>query len=245
MEELQERLATLKAKYERGGALGEFAYAVLKDAILLDILPEGERLQERYLAEALGLSRTPVREALKRLETEGLVEGLANGGVRIRELTLQDLEDIYELRIVLEGLAARLAAQRASSSDITCLKHLIEQSQTAVDAGKIGIPAFLNAQFHQAIADATRNKHLIELIARFHNSVQRLKYTTLAYPGRVRQALEEHRRLLEAIERRDPKMAEQIAQEHVKHAKEVQIKVYHEKIMQRMLIDKYEVVEEK
>ena len=80
VEELQERLAALKVKYERGGALGEFAYAVLKDAILLDILPEGERLQERYLAEALGLSRTPVREALKRLRLRDWLRGWPTEG---------------------------------------------------------------------------------------------------------------------------------------------------------------------
>jgi DNA-binding GntR family transcriptional regulator len=148
---------------------------------------------------------------------------------------LQDLEDIYELRIVLEGLASRLAAQRTTSSDIAYLGHLLQQMEMATDAGKIDIPTFLNAQFHQAIAEATRNKYLIELISRFHNSVQRLKYTTLAYPGRAQQALEEHRRLLEAIKRRDPKAAEQIAQEHIKRAKEIRIKIYHRKSMQEAL----------
>lgn len=233
--QLQEKLISLRAKYENRKTRSELAYEVLKDAIILNILLEGERLQERQLAEALKLSRTPVREALKRLEIEGLVEMLPAGGFKIKELTLQDLEDIYELRIVLEGLAARLAAQRASSSDISYLKHLLQRLELALDEGKVDIPTFLNAQFHQAIAEATRNKYLIALISRFNNTLQRLKYATLAYPGRARKAFEEHQQLLEAVEQHNPEEAERIAQEHVRRAKEIQIKIYQERALHKAL----------
>jgi len=110
-------LTTLKKLYKRDGLLSDVAYRALRDAITRGMLDEGERLADRRIAESLELSRTPVREALQRLESEGFIRNVPRIGLVVAEVTPQDIEDIYVIRIALEGVAARLAAQQHGQAE--------------------------------------------------------------------------------------------------------------------------------
>lgn len=221
------RLAALKSLFEREGLRGEFVYRTLREAIIRGVLPEGQRVQDRLLALELGVSRTPVREALQRLESEGFLRNVPRLGLIVAEITPQDIEDIYMIRITLEGVAARLAAQRASGADIEMLKALNGQVADATRRRDVQRLTNLNQQFHEAIHRAARNAPLAELLNRLHYSVQRFKQSTLSIPERARDAHTEHVQLVEAIENRDAGRAEALARAHKEKAMRARLAMYH------------------
>jgi DNA-binding GntR family transcriptional regulator len=215
-------LATLMAPH-RDDLRGEAVYRAIKDAIVQGVLPEGARLQDRLLADALGVSRTPVREALQRLEAEGFARSVPRVGLVVAEITAQDVEDIYVIRIALEGVAARLAAQRASVDEIAVLKQINEQIVLATQRRDVQTLTLLNKQFHDAIYRATRNQRLADLLNVLHDSVQRFKRSTLSNPQRADDAAAEHWQILDAIQARDADRAERLAREHKERAKLVRL----------------------
>lgn len=221
------RLVELKRSFDRDGLRGEVVYRTLREAIVRGILSEGERTQDRSLAAALGMSRTPVREALQRLEAEGFLKSVPRLGVVVAEITPQDIEDIYVIRIALEGVAARLAAQRASSGDIEVLSQLQAQIASATHRGDSQSLTILNRQFHHAVYRTARNARLADLLNRMQYSVARFKHSTLSLPERAAEALEEHEKLLEAIRDRDAERAEAIARTHKERAMRARLLMYH------------------
>ncbi len=227
------QLADLKRPFEGEGLRGEVVYRTIRQAVVQGILPEGARIQDRLLADALDVSRTPVREALQRLEAEGFVTNVPRLGLVVAEITTQDIEDIYVIRIALEGVAARLAAQRASLAEIEMLAQLNEQIAAATRRRDVQTLPALNKQFHEAIYRATRNKRLADLLNTMHDSVQRFKRSTLSNPKRADEALEEHRQILEAIRNRDPDRAEALARQHKEKAKLVRLAIYQEQPVSR------------
>jgi len=226
-------LTTLKKLYKRDGLLSDVAYRALRDAITRGMLDEGERLADRRIAESLELSRTPVREALQRLESEGFIRNVPRIGLVVAEVTPQDIEDIYVIRIALEGVAARLAAQHASTADIALLKQINEQIAVATRKHDLQGLQSLNKQFHEAIYEAARNPRLATLLNTMHDMVQRLRRSTLSVPQRADEALKEHEMIIEAIQARDPERAEALAREHKEKAKLVRMALYHRQAVAR------------
>lgn len=223
----QSELSSLKQLHHRDGLLSDVAYRTMRDAIVRGILREGQRLADRQIAEALQLSRTPVRQALQRLESEGFVESVPRVGLVVKEMTASDIEDIYVIRIALEGVAARLAALRASTTDVAILKEVNRRIAAATASGNLHDLQALNKQFHEAIYEAARNRRLAALLNTMHDAVQRLKKSTLSVPERAREALAEHEMIIDAIERRDPEAAEALARAHKERAKLVRLALYH------------------
>jgi DNA-binding GntR family transcriptional regulator len=215
-------LATLIAPHD-GDLRGEAVYRAIKAAIVEGVLPEGARVQDRLLADALGVSRTPVREALQRLQAEGFVRSAPRVGLVVAEITPQDVEDIYVIRIALEGVAARLAAQRASADEVAMLRQINEQIVVSTQRRDVPTLTALNRQFHDAIYRATRNPRLADLLTTLHDSVQRFKRSTLSNPQRADEAAEEHWQILDAIRERDADRAEQLARQHKERAKQVRL----------------------
>lgn len=220
------RLASLKRLFERDGLRGEVVYRTLREAIVRDVFEEGERLQDRILARMLGVSRTPVREALQRLEAEGFVKTLPRLGLVIAEITPQDIEDIYAIRIALEGVAARLAAERATATEVDLLAALNARIAEATARNDLEAMSALNKEFHMAIYRAARNSRLMDLLNILHDAVQRFRRSTLSIPQRAREAVEEHEALIDAIRARDPDRAERVAREHKERAKRVRLALY-------------------
>lgn len=179
---------------------------------------------EVAIAERYGVSRTPVREALKRLEQDGLVERGPRGLV-VRERSPEEILDIYEVRIVLEATAARLAAEKHTELDVVRLTALLESYDKAT-AGTPAERAAVNDEFHRAVWRASRNQSLVDVLHRLRMHVARYPETTLSYPGRYEETQREHRAMVEAILRRDGAEAGRLAAAHFERAREIRLELW-------------------
>lgn len=195
---------------------GQDAYQKMLEAIQSGELKPGTRLREVELAEWLGSSRTPVREALNRLQTEGLVIQEPRRGMIIAELDHTMVTELYQMREVLEGAAASLAARHASDAEINLLRDITNRDRALGDD-----PARLaknNRLFHETLYRAAHNRYLSKTLNSLRESMALLGQTTLGLPGRSATAFEEHNALVSAIERRDPEAAEQASRAHIRAA---------------------------
>ena len=200
-------------------------YDAIRDAIVNGRIKPGEPLSESSLAAEYGTSRTPIREALQRLEVEALVERLPRG-VQVRETSPEEIIDIYDVRITLEGAAARAAAERATELD----RRRLRAAQKEME--KIGLDpaarAEVNRQFHEAIWAASHSPTLIDLLHRLNVHLVRYPTTTLEYENRWQDVLDEHTALLDAIDTHDALRAREIAEGHMAGAREVRMRMYAE-----------------
>lgn len=220
-------------------------YQRLKEAIRSGELKPGQQLVESALAEWCEVSRTPIREALSRLQHDGLVER-ADRALVVRERSPEEVLDIYETRIALEGTAARLAAERRTSHDLMLLRRAVTRTaavnaavnaavdtavDTAVDSGdgaEIDAKVVANRRFHTAVWRASHNVSLTDLLERLDLHLARYPATTLATAGRWERAVEQHRALLDAIEARDGETAEKVAVEHFSEARDIRLSLFDE-----------------
>lgn len=193
----------------------DFVFESLRDAIWDGRIARGDRVREEEIARNLGVSRTPVREALQRLQQRGLLVVGAGRGLVVAELSHGQVIELYAMREVLEGSAARFAAQRATEPEIEIIRALQrELRHTTNNAMKV---VMLNRQFHQAIYNAAQNQYLMQTLDVLHDSFALLNHTTFSMPKR-RESDEEHRKIVAAIERREPEQAEQAARAHIRNA---------------------------
>lgn len=208
----------------RRSARNESPYDRIKHVIMDGTFEPGQVLTEAALSEWCGVSRTPVREALGRLEQDGLVT--RNGrGVLVTERTPEEILDIYETRIALEAAAARMAAVHHGVLDRVRMDRLAAAAER-VDPSDPRAMADANREFHRAIWEATHNRSLIDLLDRLHLHLLRYPVTTLTAPGRWEKALAEHRDLLAAITDRDPDRAGRAAEQHFTAAREVRLAMW-------------------
>lgn len=200
-------------------------YEELREAILTGKFAPGQLLSENALATEFGKSRTPVREALHRLEIENLVERVPRG-MRVRTSSPEEILDIYEVRITLEGAAAKAAAERATDFDRTQLRSAHRAMIDVKDNAEAKAAA--NRRFHEAIWTASHNPSLVDLLHRLNVHLIRYPSTTLTYGDRWEAVLREHEELLGAIEARDGEAARRIAEHHMFGAREVRLRMYAE-----------------
>lgn len=194
----------------------DYAYAALLEEIVAGRFAPGRRLTEVELARLLGISRTPTRLALSRLETEGLAVLRPRVGLVVASLEPEAVLELYELRAVLEGAAAAMAARHAAPRDLEILQRLIEQESVLPEQPDIRFRH--NRLFHEALYEAAHNRFLVKSLHALHDSMALLGRTTLAAKGRAPLAHAEHRLIVEAIVERDPAGADRRAQEHVNKA---------------------------
>jgi DNA-binding GntR family transcriptional regulator len=199
---------------------GEFVYAELRGAIRGRSLLPGERLRETEIADRLGVSRTPVREALKRLEADGLVTFNQPRGLAVNELSQAQVLELYAMREVLEGAAARFAGEQASSLEIDSLKHLLANQREAKTPEEA---ATANRRLHDAIAGAAHNDYLLRAMNVLSDALALLGPTTYAAPGRIESGLRENAEIIDAIANRDPDAAEASARRHILAAGSVRL----------------------
>jgi DNA-binding GntR family transcriptional regulator len=188
------------------------AYQELKKRILMGSFGASGRLREIEVAELLNMGRTPVREALKRLEDEGLVTHEPRRGLVVTSLDQQSVTELYAMRELLEGGAARFAAKHASEAEIDNMAHILQEGSQGDD------PVAANLAFHQSIYGAAHNKFLIRALRSLTDSTYLLGRSTLETPGRPDAAHREHMAIYEAIRDGDPLRAEQVAREHIRNA---------------------------
>jgi DNA-binding GntR family transcriptional regulator len=202
------------------GLRGEFVYTQLRTEIVGRSLLPGERLREVDIAERLGVSRTPVREALKRLESDGLVAFNAARVLVVAELTHNKVMELYAMREVLSGAAARFAAEQASPLEVEHLKQLAGAAgsgQTAEEA------AALNRRLHDAIARAAHNDYLLRAMMVLSDAMALLGDTTYSVPGRIESGREENQIIVECIVAGDTAGAEEAARQHIRRAGSVRL----------------------
>lgn len=202
---------------------GPDAYALILEAIDQGVLGPGARLREVDLAARFGVSRTPIREALKQLETQGVVTHEPRRGAVVAELDYDALHELYAVREVMEGLAARLAARHAASEEITLLQDMVRSDQALInDPGAL---AQANRRFHRQIHRASHNRYLHQMLQAMRRSLVLLSGSTLALQGRGQASLEEHAEIVEAISRREEDAADAAARRHISNAFQTRLRI--------------------
>lgn len=192
---------------------GEIAYHQLHAAIRAGVFQPGDRLREVDVSERLSLSRTPVREALRKLESDGIVEHRARIGAVIRTLSHPEVVELYEMRVVLERTAAQMAAKHASAAEIDALEDLNAQIHAAKDDAQLA--SALNQDFHRCIYLATRNRFLLESARALNNALMLLGPTTLADEARIKTVCAQHNDIIDAIRNGDADRAGSAAETHL------------------------------
>lgn len=199
----------------------DHAYEGLLAAIGAGRLKPGERIRETALAEQLGISRTPIREALQRLARDGLVRLDARNGARVAELSMQAIQELYDLREILEGSTARLAAQSASANDLQRLNAILEREATQLEDPTA--LAKLNKLYHRTLCEAANNRYLMSAVGTFSTTLLLLGPTTLAAHQRAAESHAEHCAIVEAVAAGDADKAERLMRGHIRRAREIRM----------------------
>lgn len=196
----------------------------LRAAILKGRMADGARLRQSDLADQLGISRTPIREALVRLQQEGLVELLPGGGVRVKVLDLDEAVELYDVREVLDGLGARLAAGRIDAPALARLDRALARQAVCVERGDAGPWFAAHVAFHEEIVRAAGNRQLARLSTVVRLSIRHFHPLLLRTEHRLEHAYAEHRAIYDAIRTHDAEGAERLARAHIASAKEIVLK---------------------
>lgn len=192
----------------------------IRDDILKGKYSEKEELREATLGKELGVSRTPVREALRQLELEGLVEIVPNKGAYVTGISQKDVHDIYMIRSMLEGLCVRWAAEHITPEQMEALEEVILLAEYHVEKGHTAQMTELDGKFHQILYDACESRILEHVLSDFHKYVQLTRRKSVKTEERARKSIEEHREMLEAIRAKDVERAERLANVHIMHVME-------------------------
>jgi len=204
--------------------LREIVFESMREAILSGVLEPGERLMEIQLAEEMGVSRTPVREAIRKLELENFVVMIPRKGAYVAGVSSKDVADVFEIRSALEGLAAGLAAERITEDELEQMERVLFYR---ANEGEMDLEQIVKSDtdFHALVYSASRNERLIQILANLREQIQRFRATSLAVPGRNKLALEEHRMIVEALRRHDGEEAQALAMAHIVTAENVMFDV--------------------
>ena len=187
----------------------------IREDILKGKFKENEELREATLGKELGVSRTPVREALRQLELEGLVHIIPNKGAYVTGITEKDVHDIYMTRSMLEGLCARWAAEHISEEQIQEMEEVLLLTEYHLDRGNAEQLAELDGKFHEVLYDASQSRILRHIFSDFHKYVQVARKRSVKKEDRAKKSLEEHREILNALRTGDADRAEELAHIHI------------------------------
>ena len=193
-------------------------FTCMREAILDGTYKKGDVIRECTIANELGVSRTPVREAIRQLELEGLVESIPNKETVVSGISNEDVQDIFMIRQRLEGLAGRKAAERITEEEIKNMEEILALTAFYVAKEDVDMLKELDHRFHDVIYKATKSKTLTHLLSDFHDYIQKARKISIETPGRAHQLLEEHQRIFDAIRMGDGDQAERLVDEHVQHA---------------------------
>lgn len=195
--------------------LRDVVFNTLRQAILRGQLKPGQRLMEIQLAKQLGVSRTPVREAIRKLELEGLVVTVPRKGAEVAEITEQDLKDVIEVRCALEELAVALACERITKEQIVQLKELVTGFKQLMKLGDITELAENDVRFHDIIFGATGNQRLIQLINNLREQMYRYRLEYLKDVTEHEQLVREHEQIIESLQKHNLEAAKRIIHSHI------------------------------
>ena len=192
----------------------------LREAIRSGVLKPGERLMEIQLAEELGVSRTPVREAIRRVELEGCVIMMPRRGTYVANISIRDINEVFEIRTSLESLSSGLAAERITDEELERLQRLLVEIGAHIESGDMDKIVKTDTEFHDLLYQASRNQRLVGIISNLREQLTRFRTTSMSYPGRLKATLEEHRIIVEAIAQGDVKAARKAAENHMEKSEQ-------------------------
>ena len=204
--------------------LREAVCETLRDAIRTGILEPGERLMEVQLAEELGISRTPVREAIRKLEQEGYVIMMPRRGTYVSDISTNDVKEIFEIRSALESLATGLAARRIEPEELETLQNLLIEIEGYIIENDMEKIVETDIKFHGLLYKVSRNERLVSIISNLKEQLARFRTLSMSYPGRLQETLEEHSEMVEAIANGDVSAARDAAEHHMERAEKTLLK---------------------
>ncbi len=195
--------------------MGDIVADKLRYDILAGLYRPGQEILQDEIAHRLGVSRMPVREAIRRLESLGLVIVAPHRGTRIASLSPKDVKDIYSLRRMLEGEAVRLAAAKITPAELTSLRNLSGEMRLAARNRETVKRLLLNKEFHSSLYAASGRRHLCNLISSLWETTAPYRSIWSSMPGHLEQSFDEHEQILAACEKRDSDLAERIVRQHL------------------------------
>lgn len=207
-------------------SLGRSVYEKLKSAIVQGEFQPGSRVVESRLAHVLGISRTPVREAIHKLEREGLLQQDPKGGFFVKGLTRSDIEETFGIRSVLESYAARLTAIRHQEGELYPLEEKIAAYQACLDQGNLEALPAINTAFHDVLYGLSRSPKLAKMINDLRDQIYRFRLVILKIEAMARLSNQDHRLILQAIKERDAEGVEQLTRDHILRGQEIVLKEF-------------------
>jgi DNA-binding GntR family transcriptional regulator len=203
-----------RKQIERHQTLREKILETIRDAILKGNMKPGERVSEPDLAERFGISRTPIREAFRQLESEGYLHVVPRKGAVVASLSERDIEEFYAIKIILEGFAARMAAEKLTARDLERLESINERLQKIASEGDVKNFFRVHNEFHEVFIKAAGNEKLHDMINQLVMKFKRLRLASLSQPGRMEISVEDHRNMIQAFKDHDGDRADSL----VRHA---------------------------
>jgi DNA-binding GntR family transcriptional regulator len=216
-------LGSLSAIPERK-PLGHYVFENLKQAIVRGDFSPGNRLVESRIAEAMGISRTPVREAIHKLEREGLIKKLPQGGFYVLNLTREEIEETFGIRSVLESYAARLAAINHQKEELEPLEEKIGEFQYFLNRGEMETLLKINTEFHNLLYAMSRSPKLIKLINDLQDQIYRFRKIILNIETMAKTSNDDHRQMLSAMKTRDADRVETLVRQHILRGQRIVLK---------------------
>lgn len=204
--------------------LREVIFNSLREAIIVGELKPGERLTEVQLAEKMGVSRTPVREAIRKLELEGLVDMIPRKGAHVADLSPKDIMDVLEVRASLDGLAAALSATRITDAELKELNNICMQFISCMEKENLQGAIKKDIEFHEVIYRSSRNEKLIQMDSNLREQIHRFRVIYLKDNSSPKELINEHADIFEAIKNRDAESARQLAERHIRNQEEKIVK---------------------
>lgn len=207
----------LKKSIEKHQTLRERILETIRDAIITGSMKPGEKVAEPELAERFGISRTPIREAFRQLESEGYLKVIPRKGAVVAAFTQKDVEEFYAIKSILEGYAARKACERMAEKDIEKLEHVNDKLRHLAGDGDVKHFFKIHNDFHDLFLRAAGNDKLYELISSLVDRFQRLRLASLSLPGRMSMSVGEHEKIIDAFRRRNADEAEHLVRKNAEY----------------------------
>lgn len=204
--------------------LRDVVFNTLRQAILTGELKPGERLMEIHLADRLGVSRTPIREAIRKLELEGLVTMIPRRGAEVAQITEKSMSDVLEVRRAMDALCVELACERITDGELQALKEACDEFERAVKSGDLKKIAQTDVALHDIIIQATGNRHLVQLVNNLSQQMYRYRFGYIKDCSQHERLVEEHRIIYESLVNKDKETASQAAKTHIDNQKKAIIR---------------------
>ena len=198
----------------------EKSYKGIKQAIISYEIKPGEPLIEKQIADKLGVSRTPVREALKELKSEGLVKIIPRKGAFVAEISSRDIEEIFLLREILECTAVKMAISRIKEEDLIEIESTFNSINDDIKGKNYKNILYADIKFHNFIVNSSGNRRLCQFLGMLNEQIYRLRKLSATVPSRLSSSLKEHEGILEALKKRDKDLAEQRLRQHIRNVKD-------------------------